>query len=88
MIFEVLFDAFLFLPETLILLLPDLPRNGQSMFPMNISSSFVDVFKAVNFFIPIGIIMPIIIINLLFDLAKITIAIIVRLKSFIPTMGA
>jgi len=56
--------------------------------PENILSGASEVFRAVTFLFPVYALLPIPIISISMDLFQITMAILVRVKSFIPTMGA
>ena len=47
-----------------------------------------DAVFVANFFIPTLALLPIIIISIALDMTKMAIAVVIRIKSFIPTMGA
>jgi hypothetical protein len=83
MIFEVIIQAFMIIPTLILSFLPTLSIE----IPDNILSVIYYVFIAVGTFFPIGGLLPIFIVNLSLDLFKIIMAVVVRIKSFIPTMG-
>ena len=56
--------------------------------PDNVLSGASEVLGSVAYFLPIAALLPILIISFALDLAQIVVAIVVRIKSFIPTMGA
>lgn len=56
--------------------------------PENIMDNLIGIFEIVCFLLPVKALLPILITSVTIDLAQIVIAIIIRIKSFIPTMGA
>lgn len=84
MITDKIIDVFLALPLLLIdslpevnFSIPDHVMNGVSAFLLNI-----------GYFVPIKELMPILIISLSVKTFQIAWALVIRIKSFIPTMGA
>lgn len=83
MIVEAFFNIFFFLPNLIISWLPNLNIG----IPEGVLNGLRDVFKGLGYFLPVNGLLPILITSLALDSFKIIMAIIVRLKSFIPFMG-
>ena len=71
-----------------VLLLLDLLPSVSVTLPNDIFSSMDSLFSALGFILPMTTLCIIIASKITLKLAKITIAFVVRIKSFIPTMGA
>ena len=84
MLIEAVFSLLLFLPEFLLSLLPEVSIE----LPENVMEGAGTIFGAIGFFFPVAALLPIIIISISLDIFRIVMAIVVRIKSFIPTMGA
>lgn len=83
MIVEAFFNIFFFLPNLIISWLPGINIG----IPDGVLDGLSDLFKGLGYFLPIGGLLPILIVSLTLDSFKIIMAIFVRLKSFIPFMG-
>lgn len=83
MITELILNAFFVIVKVILTELP--PVN------FTIPTSFINggaaLFNGLGFFVPVAQLVPFIWADLAFLLLKMTLAIIVRVKSFIPTMG-
>jgi hypothetical protein len=84
MILELIFGLLLFIPNLLLSLLPTISLE----LPANIVAGITPVFGAIAFFFPIAALLPIIIMSVALDSFKIIVAIVIRIKSFIPGMGS
>jgi len=84
MLIETNIRMMLFLPELLLSMLPQIELE----LPDNVLAGLGDVFGAVGYFFPVAALLPILIISIAMDLFQIIMAIVVRIKSFVPTMGA
>jgi hypothetical protein len=84
MIIEAIFTLLLFIPELILSLIPTVNIE----IPDNIMDGANVMFGALGYFLPVTALLPIIIVSIGIDVARIVIAIIIRIKSFIPTMGA
>jgi hypothetical protein len=84
LIVEVIVTTILFIPELLLSLLPIIELE----IPNNVLVGISEVLGAVAYIFPITALLPILIINLAMDMFRIIVALVVRIKSFIPTMGA
>lgn len=71
-----------------VLLLLDLLPSVSVTLPNDIFSSMDSLFSSLGFILPMTTLCIIISSKITLKLAKITIAFVVRIKSFIPTMGA
>lgn len=71
-----------------ILLLLELLPSVSITLPDDIFSSMNSLFASLGFILPMTSLCLIIVSKITLKLAKITIAFIVRIKSFVPTMGA
>ena len=84
MLFQSIFD---FIVQFITDLLTELPTLNVSI-PPSIFDIVNTVFRCVGYFLPMGYLMPVILIYFSMDFIRIIVALIVRIKSFIPTMGA
>lgn len=84
MITDIILDFFLCLPK---LLLKALPAVDVSI-PDNVFNGINDFIAGVAYLYPVPECMPIITISLGISMFKIVWALTIRIKSFIPTMGA
>lgn len=71
-----------------VLLLLEVLPSVSIIFPSDIFASMDSLFAGLGYIFPMTSICIIIMTKISLKLAKITIAVIVRIKSFIPTMGA
>lgn len=83
MIFEFIINLFLKLFKGFISLLPNLSFS----IPSGIINTLVSFFVGVNYFFPIKALMPIITFSIGLTAFRLLYNIILRIKSFIPTMG-
>lgn len=81
-------EAILYAICSPILLLLDLLPSVSITLPSDIFSSMDSLFSSLGFILPMTTLCIIIVSKITLKLAKITIAFIVRIKSFIPTMGS
>lgn len=84
MITDSLINIFLFLPRQLLGLLPDISIE----FPEGLVETFSEWLEMLSWAFPIVALMPIFLISFALSAFKIAWALIIRIKSFIPTMGA
>lgn len=88
MILESLCNIFFGILEMFLRLLPTLE------FSVNLSSleelliTFSNIFIGIGYLLPVKALLPVITLSLLMDSSHIIWAIIIRIKSFIPTMGS
>lgn len=88
MILESLCNVFFGILEMFLRLLPTLE------FSVNLSSleelliTFSNIFIGIGYLLPVKALLPVITLSLLMDSSHIIWAIIIRIKSFIPTMGS
>lgn len=83
MIFTVIINLFLLLFKGLIIILPTLSFT----IPDNICRTIANFFAGVTYFFPIKALLPILIFSVALNSFKILYNLILRVKSFIPTMG-
>ena len=83
MIFTAIINLFLRLFEGIISLLPTLNFT----IPSNISNTIANFFSGVTYFFPIKALLPIFAFSLSVNAFRIIYNLILRVKSFIPTMG-
>jgi hypothetical protein len=69
------------------LIISQLPTISVEL-PYNVLSTVSGIFGTLSYFFPIMELLPILVLNLAMDSFRIIMALIVRVKSFIPTMGA
>ena len=84
MLLEAIVGILLFIPNLLFSMLPTI----EFTIPDNILSGVSDIFAMVGYFFPIAALLPILVMSLALDMFRIVVAIVVRIKSFIPGMGA
>lgn len=84
MVLKLLFQLILALPKALINSFP----TFSFVIPDNIFDVLVSMFSSVGYFLPVNELLPILILSLALDVFRVVWAIIIRLKSFIPTMGS
>lgn len=84
MITEFLINSYCFVINGFISLLPTVNFT----FPSNLLSTISDLVVGIGYVLPIPALMPIFFISISITMFKVVLAIIVRVKSFIPTMGA
>lgn len=84
MITESIMNMFLFIPRVIIDMIPvttiDLPNS--------VTGVATQLLDGVGYVFPILGLMPILLNSILLDIFKVTWALLIRIKSFIPTMGA
>lgn len=83
MIVELLFDVIFGLFNSLISLLPSIDGTIPSTFVNTLSN----VIQSTSYFLPVGALLPIVVISGGLEMFNIVWKIILRVKSFIPTMG-
>lgn len=83
MITETLINLFLRLFQGLISVLPSLNFS----IPSNICNTIADFFVGITYFFPIKQLLPILVFSLSITAFRILFTLILRIKSFIPTMG-
>ncbi|MCL2018319.1 MAG: hypothetical protein FWG70_01050 [Oscillospiraceae bacterium] len=83
MITEAIINLMMFLPEKLIEMLPEL----EFTIPKVVNDNILNVLKGVAWVFPTVLLLPLFASSLAVDMAKIVMAIIARVKSFIPFMG-
>jgi len=71
------------IPRFLINLLPTVDFH----IPFNVLSVFYNFSGDLRFFFPVGALMPLVLFNIFFDIARFIVALILRIKSFFPGMG-
>ena len=84
MITEALINVFLFLPKLLLQSLPDIDIS----IPKDIFDTLQNFLLNLEYIFPIVELLPILVISISLSLFKIAWALVIRIKSFIPTMGA
>lgn len=84
MITEALINVFLFLPKLLLQALPDIDIS----IPKDIFDTLQNFLLNLEYIFPIVELLPILVISISLSLFKIAWALVIRIKSFIPTMGA
>ena len=84
MILEAIFSLLLFIPKLIFSLIPTISIE----IPENVFAGVSGVIGVVAYLFPIGALLPILVLSLTLDSARIIMAIIVRIKSFIPGMGS
>ena len=84
MLVEAIFTLLLFIPNLLFSMLPTISLE----IPGNIMSGVSGIFGAINYIFPVAALLPILIMSLALDGFRIIVAIVVRIKSFIPGMGS
>lgn len=84
MITEALINVFLFLPKLLLQSLPDIDIS----IPKDVFDTLQNFLLNLEYIFPIVELLPILVISISLSLFKIAWALVIRIKSFIPTMGA
>lgn len=84
MITEALINVFLFLPKLLLQALPDINIS----IPKDVFDTLQNFLLNLEYIFPIVELLPILVISISLSLFKIAWALVIRIKSFIPTMGA
>lgn len=84
MITEALINVFLFLPKLLLQALPDIDIS----IPKDVFNTLQNFLLNLEYIFPIVELLPILVISISLSLFKIAWALVIRIKSFIPTMGA
>ncbi|HOE39619.1 MAG TPA: hypothetical protein PLY69_08560 [Bacteroidales bacterium] len=84
MITEALINVFLFLPKLLLQSLPDIDIS----IPKDVFNTLQNFLLNLEYIFPIVELLPILVISISLSLFKIAWALVIRIKSFIPTMGA
>lgn len=84
MITEALINVFLFLPKLLLQALPDIDIS----IPKDVFDTLQNFLLNLEYIFPIVELLPILVISISLSLFKIAWALVIRVKSFIPTMGA
>jgi len=83
MIIEAILGVFLLIPKAILSLLPEIDVR----IPDNVFGGLDNILSGIGYVLPIKGLLPILVISLAMSLFKIPMAILVRVKSFIPTMG-
>jgi hypothetical protein len=83
MITESILNIFMFIPRIIIGLLPTIPAK----IPENVFSTVDNLLYGIGYVLPMTALAPIFIISFAIDGFRVIMAIIVRIKSFIPTLG-
>ena len=86
MITDLILNVLFFLPCSLLAGLDAI--NINLFIPDDIYITLSDICKCVGYVLPVSALLPIFLTRLALKLVQITIAIVIRIKSFIPTMGA
>ena len=81
MLLETIIELLIWLPELIISLIPDLEIE----IPENLLSGISNIVDITGYLFPISALLPIIFLFIGIDVAQIVVAIILRIKSFIPT---
>ena len=84
MITEALINVFLFLPKLLLQALPDIDIS----IPKDVFDTLQNFLLNLEYIFPIVELLPILVISISLSLFKIAWALVIRIKSFIPTMEA
>jgi hypothetical protein len=83
MITEAIINVFLSIPRLLVSVLPTV----DTQIPDGVFSGMTALLYGIAWALPLTALMPILIITFGLDIFRVIMAIIVRIKSFIPTMG-
>lgn len=83
MITEAILNIFMIIPQLIIGLLPTINYT----LPTDLFDTVTSVFYGLGYVLPLVRLAPIIAIDLALSTFKIVVAIVIRCKSFIPTMG-
>lgn len=83
MITQKVLDVFMFIPSLIIDLVPEFTTS----IPENVFDGVNTVLYGIGYVLPMTALAPIFIISFAVDNFRVVIALIVRIKSFIPTMG-
>ena len=83
MITEAILNIFMIIPQLIVDLLPTIDYT----LPTDLFDTITSVFYGLGYVLPLVRLVPIIAIDLSLSMFKIVVAIVVRCKSFIPTMG-
>jgi hypothetical protein len=83
MITEAILTVFLAIPKFIISVLPTVSVE----LPENVFDGLKGILNVVGYLIPIAALIPIIIVSFGMDCFKVVMALVVRIKSFIPGMG-
>lgn len=84
MITDTIINIFLALPRNLLALLPDVNIE----LPEVAFQELFDIISSLTWALPVVALMPILVISFMLQGFKIAWALLIRIKSFIPTMGA
>ena len=84
MLLEAVISLLLFIPNMILSMIPTIEIN----LPENIFSGVSGILGTVGYLFPVTALLPIIVVSIALDVARVVVAIIIRIKSFIPTMGA
>ena len=83
MITETIISLFTFIPLQLLKALPDFSIE----FPDSVFDGFVNILSGLAYILPIAGLLPIFAISIGMSVFKVAWALVIRTKSFIPTMG-
>ena len=83
MITEAILNIFMIIPQLIVDLLPTIDYT----LPTDLFDTVTSVFYGLGYVLPLVRLTPIIAIDLSLSMFKIVVAIVIRCKSFIPTMG-
>ncbi len=84
MILKMIIDVFMKAPELLLQLIPVIDL----IIPKEVFNIFSFIFNGIGYLLPVKALLPILITDISLDFLRIAFALIIRIKSFIPTMGA
>lgn len=83
MILEQIIELFMFIPQLLVSLLPTIDIS----LPESLFEALGSIFYGVGWCMPVAALSPILVAESALIIFKLVLAIIVRIKSFIPTLG-
>lgn len=84
MLLKALFQVILAIPKLIINLFPSIDL----LIPSGVVDSASIIFSYIGYFLPVKGLIPIIVLGLALDNAHLIWTVVLRIKSFIPTMGA
>jgi hypothetical protein len=83
MITEAILNVFMVIPNIIIALLPEV----KAVIPDGVFDGVNNVLYGIGYVLPMYALVPIFVISFALDGFKVVMALVVRIKSFIPTMG-
>lgn len=88
MLLKIILDIILFVPNTLINNMPTIQFDEQTYNTVgNVSEKAIEIFQAVSFFIPVPLVLFILGTQFILRSARSAMALVRRIKGFIPTVG-